>query len=100
MAERVFDNKVTEGEDLAAAARMVGDVEDFSMWRSTRQRWTRETAQALRQASLDDALARFERVTKAPSGGGVWADDLPRELGRVQEGLRLLRSLADNNSRR
>jgi hypothetical protein len=97
MDGRIFDNHLTDGEQVAAAARMVGDTEDFSTWRSTRRRWTRETVQALREASFEDpVVTQFERVTNTSPGCGVWGHDLQQELERVHDGLNLLKLLAAN----
>ena len=84
---------IATGERLIGMSMMVGDHQDFHVWRTHRTAWASETRTALATHRGDAPARTFERVASEAPAAGMLAEDLPLELQRVREALDILRSL-------
>jgi hypothetical protein len=88
-------SQIARGERLIGMSSMVGNAQDFQVWRAQRRAWSIETCQAVAERRGPSTAQAFERVAGEAPCGGVLAEDLPLELQRVREALDVLRSLAE-----
>jgi hypothetical protein len=88
-------SQIARGERLVGLSSMVGNAEDFQVWRAQRRAWSIHTCRVLAEERGESTAQAFERVAGEAPCGGLLAEDLPLELQRVREALDVLRSLAE-----
>jgi hypothetical protein len=79
----------SHGEYLLESARMVGDIDDYVIWRSGRNAWRDTAATVISDYSTEQAM-EFRKVCHVPSDIESWKRQYELELGTLQEGLELL----------
>jgi hypothetical protein len=84
----------SDGEDVLHAARLVGDEDDYSIWRQSRRVWLAATADVLCSHFPTETL-ELDPVDPVNSAGADWKRQYDSELRTVREGLRLLDTLAE-----
>ena len=85
LAERRAD-----GEYVLHAARLVGDEEDFAIWRQSRRAWLAATADVLFAHFPSE---RLEFGPRQPEPGIDWKRQYEAELRTVRDGVKLLEQL-------
>jgi hypothetical protein len=86
----------SRGEYVLHAARMVGDEDDYAVWRMSRLAWREEVATVLVDGFPEDARVKFLTACASPEHGGGWKRVYEAELRTVNQGLALLSNLADS----
>jgi hypothetical protein len=79
----------SHGEYLLQSARMVGDIDDYMIWRSGRNAWRDTAATVISDYSTEQAI-EFRKVCHVPSDIESWRRQYELELRTLQEGLELL----------
>jgi hypothetical protein len=88
-------SQIARGERLIEMSSMVGNAQDFQLWRAQRRAWSIETCRVVSEERGSSTAQAFERVAGEAPSGGLLAEDLPLELQRVREALDVLRLLAE-----
>jgi hypothetical protein len=88
-------SQIARGERLIGLSSMVGNAQDFQVWRAERRAWSIQACRAVAEKRGSSTAQAFERVAGEAPCGGLLAEDLPLELQRVREALDVLRSLAE-----
>jgi hypothetical protein len=89
----------SRGEYVLHSARMVGDEDDYAVWRMSRLAWREDVAAALAGDFPEDAHVKFLSACASPAPSGGWKRVYEAELRTVNEGLSLLGDLADSLQR-
>jgi hypothetical protein len=79
----------SHGEYLLQSARMVGDLDDYMIWRSGRNAWRDTAATVISDYSTEQAM-EFRKVCHVPSDIESWKRQYELELRTLQDGLELL----------
>lgn len=96
-AASLLSSRVATGEELVAAARMVGDVSDFDIWIRRRTYWIEETSELLlRLYGEQGPLTEFRDALVAPSMPAGWKVDLPIQAEQTQTALDRVRALLEH----
>jgi hypothetical protein len=85
---------VERGERLARAASMVGDQDDFHVWRDNRNAWVDATLLDLKDGRSPVEARTFLAAVSATHPGSGWQLTLPEKLASVEQGVTVLRTLA------
>jgi hypothetical protein len=90
----------SRGEYVLHSARMVGDEDDYSIWRMSRLAWREEVAAELVEGFPAEGSLRFLTICASPTNSsGGWKRVYEAELRTVNDGLALLNELADTLQR-
>ncbi len=87
-----LDLHVAQGEHLVSRAAMIGDQDDFHIWRQHRNAWVRGAAFAL--ASKPDggrAAEEFRAAARVPKRLTDWRLGLPVEVEAARDAIETLR---------
>jgi hypothetical protein len=99
MRDRLAEH-CSRGEYVLHSARMVGDEDDYSIWRMSRLAWREEVAAVLVESLPEEASVRFLTICASPmDSSGGWKRVYEAELRTVNEGLALLGDLAESLQR-
>jgi hypothetical protein len=77
-------------ERLLASAAMVGDGDDHTLWKASRELWVKSTIENLDGAAAEGSIRTFARAVTPPPGEGSVAEDLPIELEAIRAGMAVL----------
>ncbi len=90
----------SKGEYLVHSARMVGDEDDYAVWRQGRRAWTDATAATIEEVFSDAVAADFCRTCADPPLGEIWKRQYERELRSIGAALQRLAALSEEIERR
>jgi len=82
----------SDGEYVLHSARLVGDEDDYSVWRQSRRAWLAATADSL---FAHFPAAELDLGPRETTAGTDWKRQYEVELRNVREGLRLIEALAE-----
>jgi hypothetical protein len=86
---------IRRGQELLKGAAMVGDRDDHRSWKTRRDRWAYDTAEALTAMTSAGVRQSFERAVRGRTAEGDVAADLTVELDGLRQGLAVLVGLSD-----
>ncbi len=92
-----FDRTIDRGRDLLDATRMIGDADDFDLWRLRRGEWELGAVRALDQIGDEWLIARFRTIV-TPELNGDFGTNLSAATGCVREALEMLAGLREESA--
>jgi hypothetical protein len=93
---RPLAEQVARGAELVGMARMIGDQDDFQIWRHRRNNWLRQTAMVLAADERSGPTEWFREIASAGPRLSDWRDALRVEVDAVDAATDRLRSLLDS----
>jgi predicted alpha/beta hydrolase len=95
MQETALTACCLRGEELLAAATMIGDQADFHVWRQKRNDWVAVTAAAIASSTNGEAARTFLDAAHMPRPLAGWQQAIPAEADGIREALSVVEKLAD-----
>ena len=92
-----FDRTIDRGRDLLEATRMIGDVDDFDLWRLRRGDWELGAVRALGQIGDEWLIARFRTLVTSELNGD-FGNNLSAATGCVRDAVELLTGLREESA--
>jgi hypothetical protein len=89
---------VERGERLARSASMVGDQDDFHVWRASRNEWVDATLLDLKHRRSPVLAKTFLAAVCATHPRSRWQIVLPEEVACVEQGVAVLRTFAHSSA--
>jgi hypothetical protein len=90
--DSVLTGLVASGERLIEAATMIGDQEDFHVWRQQRNAWSRGVAYALARDDVSGRAEQFKAFPWVERPLAGWRAALPGEVQAVRDAVAALKS--------
>ena len=93
-AHRPLADEIVTGRELILSAALVGDVDDFGVWKRRCAAWHDGLGATLTERYGSSAAAAVERATPRRASTPGWADEMRFELERLEQVIELLDALS------